>query len=330
MVLPLAKLTILLGAGFVGSAIAKEGRLPDFLPDFSGIVSSGFKVVFRQLQSNGSTPTVTKPHNDALLDQTCYYQLASFRTGWFPDLRFATRRSLNDACTDIGNQLGKVHGSIEDAKRKLSTKVTGVEGIIDRMADDAGKTQADVDAIQHKTEQIGGDLKGFQLLIEILNTKINEIEEKQGPLSMPAIELPPDSPFSNAVQSGPSRLYLEQPSITPISRAESVPPTRSADPLSPSNTVESVQEISPVYERTSSSSRANSMRTPTTGNVINGSSSGGFSGMNLSSMYAPLLRTRSATNAADGVTISGGCLEIICTIRYKYDKASLIRETTEQ
>ncbi|GAU40148.1 hypothetical protein TSUD_163180 [Trifolium subterraneum] len=99
--------------------------------------------------------------------------------GWFPDLRFATRRSLNDACTDIGNQLGKVHGSIEDAKRKLSTKVTGVEEIIDRMADDAGKTQADIDAIQRQTELIGGDLKGFQLLIELFKTKLNEMEEKQ-------------------------------------------------------------------------------------------------------------------------------------------------------
>jgi hypothetical protein len=33
--------------------------------------------------------------------------------GWLPDLRFATRRSLNDACTDIGNQLGKVYESTE-------------------------------------------------------------------------------------------------------------------------------------------------------------------------------------------------------------------------
>ncbi|PNY14202.1 hypothetical protein L195_g010877 [Trifolium pratense] len=39
MVLSLARLTILLGAGVVGSVMAKEGRLPDF----SGIVSSGFK-----------------------------------------------------------------------------------------------------------------------------------------------------------------------------------------------------------------------------------------------------------------------------------------------
>ncbi|PNY14201.1 hypothetical protein L195_g010876 [Trifolium pratense] len=37
-------------------------------------------VVFKQLQSNDSTSTVPKPHNDNLLAQTCYYQLASFRT----------------------------------------------------------------------------------------------------------------------------------------------------------------------------------------------------------------------------------------------------------
>ncbi|CAJ2669350.1 unnamed protein product [Trifolium pratense] len=356
MVLSLARLTILLGAGVVGSVMAKEGRLPDF----SGIVSSGFKVVFKQLQSNDSTSTVPKPHNDNLLAQVNnlrdeikdlvrdggitilngsgtdgrkYVTVVIIGVGcgclwwkgWFPDLRFATRRSLNDACTDIGNQLGKVYGSIEEAKTKLSAKVTGAEKIIDAIAVDALNTQADIDAIQSKTKLIDVDLKGFRPIIELLQDKINEIEEKQndtnnkvggvrrfieiletgtppqniqGPSSMPAIEeLPPVSPSSKAVQSGPSRLYLEQPSITPISRAESVPPTRSADPPSPSNTVESVQEISPVFERTSSFSRVNSTRTPTTGNVNNGSSSGGFFGMNLSSMYAPLLRTRSATNA---------------------------------
>ncbi|KAK2413374.1 hypothetical protein QL285_036093 [Trifolium repens] len=355
MALSLARLTILLGAGVVGSVMAKEGRLPDF----SGIVSSGFKVVFRQLQSNDSTPTVTKPHNDSLLAQVNILReelqlLARDRPfvivnssgtdgikyvtvvilgigcgclwwkGWLPDLRFATRRSLNDACTDIGNQLGKVYESTEEAKRKLSAKLTGAEKIIDAIGVDSENTKADLDAIQNKVDLIGGDLKGVNPILGILESKINAIEEKQnetnhkvagicrftehlengttpqniqGPSSMPAIELPPVSPSSRAVQFGPSRLYLEQPSITPISRAESVPPTRSADPPSPSNTVESVQEISPVFERTSSYSRVNSMRTPTTENTINGPNSGGFFGMNLSSIYAPLMRTRSATNA---------------------------------
>jgi len=43
------------------------------------ILDSFFGQVFlRQLQSNDSTPTVKKPHNDVLLDQVCLYDVFHF------------------------------------------------------------------------------------------------------------------------------------------------------------------------------------------------------------------------------------------------------------
>jgi len=34
--------------------------------------------------------------------------------GWkLPDLMFATKRSLSDACTSIGDQMGKLYGTID-------------------------------------------------------------------------------------------------------------------------------------------------------------------------------------------------------------------------
>ncbi|KOM49421.1 hypothetical protein LR48_Vigan08g024800 [Vigna angularis] len=39
--------------------------------------------------------------------------------GWkLPDLMFATKRSLSDACTSIGNQMGKLYGTIDDAHHR--------------------------------------------------------------------------------------------------------------------------------------------------------------------------------------------------------------------
>lgn len=357
MALSLGKLTILLGAGLFGGAMAsKEGGLADF----SGLVSGAFKVFLRQLQSNDSTPTVKKPHNDVLLDQVSNLRkqiedlvrdnkdiiiVNSSGTegkkyaavviigvgcgclwwkGWIPHMMFATRRSLNDACTGIGKQLGKVYESIEKAKVQIGGEIIRVESNIDKIEAIGDDTQNNINAIQRETEEIGGDINKFRIIIRTIEDKITLIEGNQvatndrvkgmclfteslqngstpqyiqGSSSMPAIELPPVSPSSRALQSGPSRLYLEQPSITPISRTGSVPPTRSADPPSPSNTVGSDQESSPISdERGFSSSRVDSMKTPT-GNKINESSSGGFLGINFSSVYAPLLRTRSVTGA---------------------------------
>ena len=65
MALSLGKITILLGVGLAGSAIAKKEGL---LPDVSGLVSGAFKVL-RQLQSPDYTPTVKNPPNDALRAQ---------------------------------------------------------------------------------------------------------------------------------------------------------------------------------------------------------------------------------------------------------------------
>ncbi|XP_050914151.1 uncharacterized protein LOC127128829 isoform X4 [Lathyrus oleraceus] len=335
MALSLGKITIILGAGFVGSVLAKEGRLPDV----SGLVSGAFKVVLRQLQSTGPTPTAKNPHNDALLDQVNrlrqeLQQLVPDRSivivngsgtgrkyvtvviigvgcgclwwkGWIPNMMFATRRSLNDACTGIGNQLGKVYESIEQAKKNISAKINGVEKIVDESAVIVEVIEDDINKIRNETEKINGDMNGVDTFIRVIESKISEIEGNQIATNkkIEGICRITDSLQNGTtpayIQSGPSRLYLEQPSITPvISRTGSEPPIRSADPPSPSNTIVSDEESSNISEqRNFSSNDVNSMKTPPIENKISGSSAGGFFGISLSSVYAPLLRTRSATNS---------------------------------
>ncbi|XP_073156407.1 uncharacterized protein [Henckelia pumila] len=65
MALPIAKLTLLVGAGVVGSVLAKEGRLPGVSDFFSG----AFKIVLKQLKQEDSTTSSSKPKNDSLLQQ---------------------------------------------------------------------------------------------------------------------------------------------------------------------------------------------------------------------------------------------------------------------
>ncbi|CAJ1838995.1 unnamed protein product [Sphenostylis stenocarpa] len=312
MALSLGKLTILLGAGIVGSVIAKEGSLPDV----SGLVSGAFKVVLKQLKSNEPAPTVKKlPHNDALMAQVNSLRqelqlLARDRSitivnasgtggrkyvtvivivavgygyiwwkGWkLPDLMFATKRSLSDACTSIGDQMGKLYGTIDDVKKKLSTRMNRLDENLDECAALTESTREEIAVTQQKADTITGDFKSVHVAVRVLESRIKEIEEKQvattegassSSSSRPALEPPPASPSSRGSQLASSMLSLEPLSVTPSARTGSPPPI-SADPPTPSNSGGPVQE-----------------------SRINGSSSGLFGLSRLSGVYAPFLsRTR--------------------------------------
>ncbi|XP_019452127.1 PREDICTED: uncharacterized protein LOC109354229 [Lupinus angustifolius] len=365
MALSLGKLTILLGAGLVGSVIAKEGRLPDV----STILSGAYKVFLKPPKSSNSAPAVKKPHNDALLAQVdslrqelqLLYRDRSITIvnatgtgprkyvmvivivgvgygyiwwkGWkLPDMMFATRRGLSDACTSIGNQLGNLYESIGDAKKKLSARMNRLDTSLDECASLSEHTREEVSIIQREADTISGDFKSVCVAVHVLESKIKEIEGKQvattegvnklcqltrtlennrrtpeyiqasrSSSSKPALELPPASPSSRA-QSGFSMLALEPPPLTPSpltppSRTASLPPVLSTDPPSPSYSAGSHKESNQVSEETNfSSSNLDSIKVPPAEIKSNGSTSGLFG--KFSGIYVPFLtRTRSATDA---------------------------------
>ncbi|XP_057424597.1 uncharacterized protein LOC130718130 isoform X2 [Lotus japonicus] len=349
MALSLGKLTILLGAGIAGSVFAKEGRLPDV----SGVLSGAWKVAtwFKV----DSPPTVKKPRNDALMAQVASLQQELQRLGrdgsitivnasgtggrkyvtvivivvvgygyiWWkgwklPDMMFATKRGLSDACTSIGNQLGKVYESIEDAKKKLSAKINRVDKGLDESLSLSKNTREEISVIRSEADAMNGDIKSVHVALHVIESKIQEIEWNQeetnkgvdwlcqraktleknsrtpeyiqassSSSSRPSIvELPPDSPSSRGAQSASPWLSLEPPPFTP-SRTGSLPPTLSTDPLSLPSPAGSYQSSRISKER--NLSNGTEAETP-------GSSSGLFGLFsNVSASF--LSRTRSATDA---------------------------------
>ncbi|XP_052729287.1 uncharacterized protein LOC108327145 isoform X3 [Vigna angularis] len=319
MALPLGKLTILIGAGIVGSVIAKEGSLPDV----SGLVSGAFKVVLKQFKSSDPAPAVKKlPHNDALMAQVNSLRqelqlLARDRSitivnssgtsaggkkyvtvivivvagygyvwwkGWkLPDLMFATKRSLSDACTSIGNQMGKLYGTIDDVKKKLSSRMNRLDESLDECAALTESTREEISVTQQKADTISGNFKSVHVAVRVLESRIKEIEEKQVATTegvtmlcqfTKTLENSRTTEYIQPSSSSSSRPAIELPPVSPSSRDGS-PSTISTDQPSPSNSGGSVQE-----SRT------------------NGSSSGFFGLGRLSGVYAPFLsRTRSATDS---------------------------------
>ncbi|KAG4158932.1 hypothetical protein ERO13_D02G146800v2 [Gossypium hirsutum] len=212
MALPLGKLSILVGAGIVGSILAKEGHMPN-LSDF---VSGAFKFAFRQLKHDDSTPSGNKPRNDYLMAQVNSLRqelqiLASngpvtivtghgsgsskyriiivvvvvgygyvWWKGWrLPDLMFATRRSLSDARDAIAKQLDSVYSSISATRRHLSSRIEGVDNHLNEIADIAATTQDEVSLLQDKSKMLNSNVHSVRYVVQTLESKINRIEGKQ-------------------------------------------------------------------------------------------------------------------------------------------------------
>ncbi|KAL3511461.1 hypothetical protein ACH5RR_030862 [Cinchona calisaya] len=276
MALPLGKLTIIVGAGIVGSVLAKEGRLSDV----SDFMSGALKIVLRHLRHDESTTSKPKPRDDSLIQQVNSLReelqlLASNRSitivtssggsaprrygvivivivvgygyiwwkGWkLPDMMFATRRSLSDACSSVSKRLENVYSAISATKRHLSSRIDGVDNKIDECAGNTSATKDEVSKLRGDLRLIGADVQSVHHVVRSLETKISKIEGKQGETLFGVGKLVSFvrnlensgslDPIEGALPSS-SRPALELPQIIP-SRALSLPPNCSVETPSPS------------------------------------------------------------------------------------------------
>ncbi|KAI3976013.1 hypothetical protein MKX01_016696 [Papaver californicum] len=202
MAISLTKLTILLGAGVVGSVLSQEGRTRDLL-------SGAFKIFVKQIKRTDDTSlsSRSKPQNEALLAQVNNLrqelQLLAYDNsptiimtggtsgglstygpplvivivvgygiiwwkGWkFSSLMFATKRNLNDHCMSVAKPLDQVFTSIKVTDNKLSAKIDDVNAKIDDSITDVSATKKEVGSIT-------GDVKNFsKKFLEVRDVVLN-------------------------------------------------------------------------------------------------------------------------------------------------------------
>ncbi|GAV86354.1 DUF1664 domain-containing protein [Cephalotus follicularis] len=344
MALPLAKLTILIGAGIVGSVLAKEGRMPNV----SDFVSGAFKIVYKGIARDDSTSSsVNKPRSDTLLAQVNSLRqelqtLASNRPitivtatgtgagasrcgivivvvvvgygyvwwkGWkLPDMMFATRRSLSDACNSVARNLENVYSSISATKLHLSKRISSVDTKLEEFKVLTTGTHEKVVELQVKSDEMGGKLRSVRDVVQTLHNKISMIEEKQDTTSQGVawlcdyaskLENIRITERSQALPSSSSRPALELPPESPLRQTESLPPALSIEPSSDPGFSGSHQEFGATIS-VEVSSRIN-----TSHDANNGFSSSGLLGLRSSGAGGSFItRTRSATKAVPILTRS--------------------------
>ncbi|KAF3627067.1 putative squamosa promoter-binding-like protein 16-like isoform 1 [Capsicum annuum] len=175
--------------------------------------------------------------------------------GWkLPELMFATRRSLSDACGSVSKQLESVYTSISATKRHLTSRIDRVDSKIDDCVDNTAATRDEVSKIRGKVRTFGEDVQSVHLVVQSLS----ETNYGVGKLVafVRSIETSRAKEQIEAPLSSSSRAALELPSVAssaqffgmPIlvqacdeeghgcSRTEagSLPPNLSVEPSSPS------------------------------------------------------------------------------------------------
>ncbi|XP_048615008.1 uncharacterized protein LOC106397541 isoform X1 [Brassica napus] len=275
MALQLGKLTILIGAGLVGSVLAKDGGLPDV----SSFVSGAFKMVFRQLKQGEPAKLASKPHSDALTAQvnTLRHELqllASNRpitiisTGgsggrkyaviiiigvigygyvWWKgfkleDFMFATRRSLSDACNNVGTQIDGFYSSLSGTKRELGSEIDRMDRTLDASSVTIKQTGREVTELRDGTANMKDEVRSVFEAVETLASKVHRIEGNQdltlkgvGALHAQCLEHKRIQESNKALPSTSSLPALEPAPVTPSSRQTlSLPPPSPRESQSPS------------------------------------------------------------------------------------------------
>ncbi|GMH27421.1 hypothetical protein Nepgr_029264 [Nepenthes gracilis] len=275
MALGLGKLTILVGAGILGSVLAKEGRMPSI----SDFVSGALKIALKPTRQNDSASSASKPKYDALSSQVNSLRqelqlLSSSRPvtivtssatggrryglvviiiiigygyvwwkGWkLPDLSFATKRSLSDACSAVAKQLEEVYSSISATKRNLSSKMDRVESGLDDVAEQKDVIGQEVTQLREDVGSFHVNIESVRHAVRTLETQVHRIEGNEDILHSKVRRLVGFAQNSRRsrsadLQATPSSALkpaLEHPQLTPSSRTASLPPLLPSEPPSPS------------------------------------------------------------------------------------------------
>ncbi|XP_064970486.1 uncharacterized protein LOC135615627 isoform X1 [Musa acuminata AAA Group] len=255
----LGKLTIVLGAGLIGSMLTKDRNLSDITHLFSG----AFRVFTKHLQQDKDNPRSTsKPQTDSLLAQVNTLReelqlLASSRSvtivtgdgsdsrrnrvtaiivvgalgyvfiwwkGWkLSDMMFVTRRGLSDACTRVGKQLELLSSSIAAAKRQISSRMDRVDSNLDECKELAAATKCEVSQLHGDLSLFHTEVESVHRAVQTLETKLGRIEGSQDFATRGVYQL---CQFVERLEQGRNQEFL-QDSPTTSHRAIELPQTSS-------------------------------------------------------------------------------------------------------
>ncbi|XP_077245276.1 uncharacterized protein LOC143885144 [Tasmannia lanceolata] len=208
----LSKILILVGAGYTGSIVLKNGKLSDILGELQKLLKG--------LEKSGDPSNSDSDYSDALTAQvrrlaTEVRQLATARPitvlngnssqmgsitslavpaaalgalgygyMWWKglslsDLMYVTKRNMANAVSSMTKNLEQISASLAAAKKHLTQRIENLDGKLDEQKEMSKLIKNEVTDVRADLSQIGFDLGSLQNMVLGLDGKIGTLESKQ-------------------------------------------------------------------------------------------------------------------------------------------------------
>ncbi|URE17592.1 hypothetical protein MUK42_11237 [Musa troglodytarum] len=214
----LSKVLFLVGAGFTGSILLRNGRLSDMLSELQ-IYPIDEQELVKGLEKSAEKAGVDPEHADAVASQVRRLameirQLASARPitvlngnsgsgnmaslvvpaatlgalgygymRWkgisLSDLMYVTKHNMTKAVASMTKHLEQVSAALAQTKKHLTQRIENLDGKLDEQKEMSGEIKKEVIDARGKLDNIGLELTTLQQLVWGLDGKMNAIEDKQ-------------------------------------------------------------------------------------------------------------------------------------------------------
>ncbi|KAI3812585.1 hypothetical protein L1987_17296 [Smallanthus sonchifolius] len=204
-----SKIIILVGAGYTGTLMLKNGKLSDVLGELQALVK-GYEqnqgdggegdhadaiaahvrrlaMEVRQLASSrqitvlngGSGGNVTSLVVPAAALGAVGYGYMWWKGFSFSDLMYVTKKNMTTAVSNLTKHLEQVSDTLAAAKKHLTQRIENLDGKMDQQVEISKLIRSEVGDVRDDLSQIGYDLDSLNQMVSGLNGKIMTLEEKQ-------------------------------------------------------------------------------------------------------------------------------------------------------
>lgn len=203
----LSKIIILIGAGYTGSIMMKNGRLSDILgelqtllkksedeseSDYSDALAAQVRRLATEVRQLASARPITIMNGDSsqmgtiaslAMPAAALGALGYGYMWWkgltFTDLMYVTKSNMANAVSSMTKHLEQVSAALAATKRHLTQRIENLDGKLDEQKEISKLIKNEVTDVRTDLSQIGFDLEALQKMVCGLDGKINTLEDKQ-------------------------------------------------------------------------------------------------------------------------------------------------------
>ncbi|KAG9451867.1 hypothetical protein H6P81_004771 [Aristolochia fimbriata] len=204
----ISKILLIVGAGYTGTVVMKNGKLSDVLgelqalvkglektgdsPNLDSDISSQVRRLAMEVRQLATARPITVVNGDSsqlgnvtsLIVPTAILGALGYGYMWwkgfsFSDLMYVTKRNMQNAVTGMTKHLEQVAAALDSAKRHLTQRIENLDGKLDDQREVSKLIKDEVTSVRSNLSQIGCNLETLQNWVCGLDERMATLEDKQ-------------------------------------------------------------------------------------------------------------------------------------------------------